>query len=111
MHCIDRPLQHIPEFINCKHGKLNHNIYITCLLILEDTYGIMVYQEQIMEVAKTLAGYSLSKADILRRAMGKKIVEEMRGQKSEFIKGVYETNQIDEKSAIAIFDQIEEFAK
>jgi len=106
------PLQHIPEFINCKHGKTQPQ-YLHHLLkpILEDTYGIMVYQEQIMEAAKTLAGYSLSKADILRRAMGKKIVEEMRGQKSEFIKGVYETNQIDEKSAIAIFDQIEEFAK
>jgi DNA polymerase-3 subunit alpha len=76
----------------------------------EETYGIMVYQEQVMEAAKVIAGYSLGQADILRRAMGKKQPEEMDKQRNIFIEGAKKTNNIDEKKAVEIFSMLEKFA-
>ncbi|MFM7367016.1 MAG: trans-splicing intein-formed DNA polymerase III subunit alpha N-terminal partner DnaE-N, partial [Sphaerospermopsis kisseleviana] len=78
----------IPKFINRKHGREAID-YESQLLqpILNETYGIMVYQEQIMKIAQDMAGYSLGQADLLRRAMGKKKVAEMEKQKQNFIDG------------------------
>lgn len=77
---------------------------------LKDTYGIMLYQEQVMQLARELAGYSLAEADLLRRAMGKKIPEEMKKQKSRFIEGAKE-KEINQKVAEEIFSQMETFAR
>ena len=78
--------------------------------ILKNTFGIMVYQEQIMQAAQILAGYSLGQADLLRRAMGKKIYKEMNRQQEIFVKGALEKNQIEKKSAEEIFGIMEKFA-
>ncbi|MCH5284176.1 MAG: DNA polymerase III subunit alpha [Akkermansiaceae bacterium] len=74
------------------------------------TFGVMIYQEQVQAAAKLLAGYTLGGADLLRRAMGHKDVEEMAEQRRRFVKGCWEVNQIDEKTANAIFDKIQKFA-
>jgi DNA polymerase-3 subunit alpha len=78
--------------------------------VCEETYGVMVYQEQVMEAARRVAGYSLGGADILRRAMGKKKPEEMAKQREIFVTGAKETNEIAEKKANEIFDILEKFA-
>jgi len=77
--------------------------------ILRETYGIIVYQEQVMQIARTLAGYSLGEADVLRRAMGKKIHAEMVAQKERFAEGA-DKNSIDKATASAIFDLVLKFA-
>ena len=74
------------------------------------TYGVMIYQEQVQAAAKLLAGYTLGGADLLRRAMGHKDMQEMQEQRRRFVAGCYEVNQIDEKTANAIFDKIQKFA-
>ena len=74
------------------------------------TYGVMIYQEQVQAAAKLLAGYTLGGADLLRRAMGHKDMKEMQEQRNRFVKGCWEVNQIDEKTANAIFDKIQKFA-
>lgn len=74
------------------------------------TYGVMIYQEQVQAAAKLLAGYTLGGADLLRRAMGHKDEQEMAEQRRRFVKGCAEVNQIDEKTANAIFDKIQKFA-
>ena len=74
------------------------------------TYGVMIYQEQVQAAAKLLAGYTLGGADLLRRAMGHKDMNEMAEQRRRFVKGCWEVNQIDEKTANAIFDKIQKFA-
>lgn len=74
------------------------------------TYGVMIYQEQVQAAAKLLAGYTLGGADLLRRAMGHKDMNEMMEQRRRFVKGCWEVNQIDEKTANAIFDKIQKFA-
>ena len=105
------PMQFIPNFINRKHGKEKVE-YPHPLLenILNYSNGIMVYQEQIMQTAQILAGYSLGGADLLRRAMGKKKKEEMDKQKVIFVKGAKEKNDIDKKQAEEIFSIMEKFA-
>ena len=104
------PMQHIPEFVERKHGRKKVT-YVDERLrkLLESTYGIIVYQEQVMKMAQILAGFSLGKADILRRAMGKKDSAEMASQKDEFIKGAIENGMKSDK-AEKIFDLIAEFA-
>jgi DNA polymerase III subunit alpha len=106
------PMDFIPDYVERKHGRKPVE-YPHPLLepILKDTYGIMVYQEQIMEAARILAGYSLGSADLLRRAMGKKKAEEMNKQKSVFIEGAVNLHGLTEEMASAIFLQIEHFAK
>ena len=77
--------------------------------ILKETYGIIVYQEQVMQIAQEMAGYSLGKADLLRRAMGKKIREEMAKQREIFTEGAVESG-VDRDKAVEIFDLMEKFA-
>ena len=104
------PMENIPKYINRKHGD-EKIIYMHERLtnILAETYGIFIYQEQVMQAAQVLADYSLASADILRRAMGKKDKTEMQMQKENFIAGA---NKIDIKTSKAeeIFDQISAFA-
>ena len=99
------------EFVDRKHGK-SPVTYPHKLLeeVLEETYGVIVYQEQVMEAARVLAGFTLGQADILRRAMGKKKKEEMEEQREIFVKGC-EKNNILPKNAEQIFDLINQFAE
>src|SRR3546814_19461078 len=78
--------------------------------ILSETYGIFVYQEQVMQAAQILAGYSLGDADLLRRAMGKKIKSEMDAQRERFVKGCAEQSNIPAAKANELFDLIDKFA-
>ena len=105
------PMELIPEFIRRRHGEVKIE-YEHPLLepIARETYGILIYQEQVMQAAQVLAGYTLGGADLLRRAMGKKKREEMAKQRAIFVKGCKEKNQIPEKKANEIFDLLEKFA-
>ena len=105
------PMDNIPLFGDRKNGRAEI-AYPHPLLeeILEETYGIFVYQEQVMQAAQVLAGYSLGGADLLRRAMGKKIQAEMDAQREVFVKGCKETNDIDAAKANELFDLIDKFA-
>ena len=101
----------IPKFINRKHGREAIDFaHSTLEPILSETYGIMVYQEQIMRIAQDLAGYSLGEADLLRRAMGKKKVSEMQKHRGIFVKGASERG-VDAKVADELFDQMVLFAE
>ncbi len=104
------PMDNIPKYCAVKDGTEEAD-YLHPLLepILKETYGIMVYQEQVMQVAQVLAGYSLGGADLLRRAMGKKIKEEMAAQQAQFVKGAA-ANNVDAKTAAYIFEQVDKFA-
>src|ERR1700723_1905199 len=100
----------IDDFINRKHGKTKVSYELPQLKdILEETYGVILYQEQVMQIANRLASFSLGEADILRRAMGKKKKEEKAAQRAKFLAGC-EKNKIPEKKAVRIFDLMEEFA-
>jgi DNA polymerase-3 subunit alpha len=105
------PMELIPEFIKRRHGEIQIE-YEHPLLepICRETYGIMIYQEQVMQATQVLAGYTLGRADLLRRAMGKKKVEEMAKQRAGFIKGCAEVNKIPAAKANQIFDLLEKFA-
>lgn len=104
------PMDNIPSYVSRKHGKEEID-YIHPLLgpVLKETYGIIVYQEQVMKIAQILAGYTLAEADLLRRAMGKKIKKEMEAQRSKFIDGCI-ANNIDKHKAEEIFNLINKFA-
>jgi DNA polymerase-3 subunit alpha len=104
------PMENIPTFIGRKHGEIEV-VYDHPKLepILEATYGIMVYQEQVMRIARDLAGFSMGQADILRKAMGKKKPEEMAKMKKDFVGGCVE-NGVDKKIAEKLFADIEVFA-
>ncbi|MGB2455264.1 MAG: DNA polymerase III subunit alpha, partial [Akkermansiaceae bacterium] len=104
-------MQYIDQMIEVKEGRKNP-VYEHPLLeeICGDTYGVMIYQEQVQNAAKMLAGYTLGGADILRRAMGKKKPEEMAKQRLIFVEGAFKANQIDERNANLIFDKIAGFA-
>jgi len=104
------PMDNIPTYINRKQKKESYNyIHDDLKEILDETYGIMVYQEQVMLIAQKLAGFSLAKADLLRRAMGKKIKSEMAAQREAFINGT-KKNMIDSDKASELFDEIAKFA-
>jgi DNA polymerase III subunit alpha len=105
------PMDLIPDFIKRRHGELKIE-YEHPLLepICRETYGIMVYQEQVMQATQVLAGFTLGAADVLRRAMGKKKVEEMQKQRAKFVQGCAQTNGISADKANAIFDLLEKFA-
>ena len=105
------PMQNISKYNNCKHGvekpdylhpKIEH--------ILKETYGVIIYQEQVMQIAQSLSGFSAGKADILRKAMGKKKSAEMERQKKDFIEGAIK-NGITKDQAIYIFQLVEKFAQ
>ncbi|SHO50460.1 DNA polymerase III subunit alpha [Desulfopila aestuarii] len=100
----------VDDFVETKHGRATANYPLPQIKpVLEETYGVIVYQEQVMKIANILANYSLGDADILRRAMGKKIPEVMDEEKVKFMKGARE-NKIDEKKAEYIFDLMAKFA-
>jgi len=100
----------IDDFINRKHGKTRVVYELPQLKeILDETYGVILYQEQVMQIANRLAGFSLGEADILRRAMGKKKKEEMAAQRAKFMAGSA-VNKLAEKKAGRIFDLMAEFA-
>ncbi len=104
------PMEMIPSFINRKHGREPIEIdHPEMGDILAETYGIMVYQEQVMQISNKLANYTLGEGDMLRRAMGKKDRIEMEKQRDKFRLGAM-GNGIDEQTAITIFDKIEKFA-
>ncbi|VAW46521.1 DNA polymerase III alpha subunit [hydrothermal vent metagenome] len=100
----------VDTYVKCKHGLDTPNyLHDTLTEILKPTYGVILYQEQVMQIAQVLSGYTLGGADILRKAMGKKIHEVMAQQKQIFIDGAVE-RKVDGKLAAEIFSQIETFA-
>jgi DNA polymerase III subunit alpha len=104
------PMDDIPRYLACKHGQEEvHYLHPALKDILEETYGVMVYQEQVMKIAQVLAGYSLGGADLLRRAMGKKIQSEMDAQRKVFVDGAV-ANGVEPAIADQIFDQAAKFA-
>ncbi len=105
------PMDLIPDFIKRRHGEVKIE-YPHPLLepISKETYGVLIYQEQVMQAAQILAGYTLGGADLLRRAMGKKKVEEMQKQRETFVKGAAKTNNISAAKANEVFDLLEKFA-
>ena len=103
------PMELIPEFVACKHGKRPQYLHPDMQEVLGVTYGVFVYQEQVMQIAQRLAGYTLGGADLLRRAMGKKKPEEMAKQRSVFVAGAT-ARGIGAGTANAVFDQMEKFA-
>ena len=105
------PMDLIPDFIKRRHGEVKIE-YEHPLLesISKETYGILIYQEQVMQAAQILGGYTLGGADLLRRAMGKKKLEEMAKNRDIFVKGCQEKNGIPKAKANQIFDLLEKFA-
>ncbi|MFD3262454.1 DNA polymerase III subunit alpha [Phenylobacterium ferrooxidans] len=104
------PMDNIPLFIDCKFGRKPVDyLHPSLEVVLKETYGVIVYQEQVMQIAQILAGYSLGEADLLRRAMGKKKKEEMDQQRARFISGAAEKGVSAEQSG-GIFDLVDKFA-
>lgn len=100
------PMEKIPEYIKCKHGQKEVSYPHPDLEpILKPTYGVGIYQEQILEMARVFAGYTLGEADLLRRAIGKKIKKELDAQRDKFIKGAVKKGYT-EKLAVTLFDDI-----
>ncbi|MDD5544441.1 MAG: DNA polymerase III subunit alpha [Acidobacteriia bacterium] len=100
----------IDDFIKCKHGAKQISYELPEMQpVLEETYGVMVYQEQVMQIAMVLAGYTLGEADILRRAMGKKKAEVMAAQKQKFVNGC-KARKINERKAEKIFNMMLHFS-
>jgi DNA polymerase III subunit alpha len=104
------PMENIPRYIAVKHGEERPDyLHPSLEPILAETHGIMIYQEQVMEIARVLSGYSLGSADLLRRAMGKKIKAEMEAQRKAFIDGAV-ARGVAERVAEHIFEQVAKFA-
>jgi len=104
------PMDNIPSYIKRKHGDEEPDyLYPTLEGILKETYGIMIYQEQVMQIAQELSGFTLGNADLLRRAMGKKDKDEMDRQRQQFIDGA-KTKGVDEQKSAQIFEQVNKFA-
>ncbi len=105
------PMENIPTYCEVKNGlRDKESIHPTIDHILSETQGIIVYQEQVMEIAQVMGGYSLGGADLLRRAMGKKIAEEMAKERPKFIEGAATTHGIGAAKAGEVFDLLEKFA-
>lgn len=105
------PMDDIPRYLACRHGKEKVTYPYPCLEgILKETFGVMTYQEQVMQIARVLAGYTMGGADILRRAMGKKVHEEMDAQRKIFIEGALKNYGGKEEDVSQLFDQISKFA-
>ncbi|MGB6906137.1 MAG: DNA polymerase III subunit alpha [Methyloceanibacter sp.] len=104
------PMDNIDSYVNRKHGREDPD-YLHPLIqpILEETYGVIIYQEQVMQIAQTLSGFSLGEADLLRRAMGKKIKKEMDRQRTRFVEGAV-ANGVDRGRAEFIFELVAKFA-
>ena len=105
------PMENIPAYCEVKNGLRDlESLHPTIDHILAETQGIIVYQEQVMQIAQVMGGYSLGGADLLRRAMGKKIAEEMAKERPKFIDGAFNTHGIDKEKAGEVFDLLEKFA-
>ena len=105
------PMENIPTYCEVKNGLRDlESIHPTIDHILKETQGIIVYQEQVMQIAQVMAGYSLGGADLLRRAMGKKIAEEMAKERPKFIEGAAATHGVPKEKAGEVFDLLEKFA-
>lgn len=104
------PMDNIPAYIRRKHGEEEPD-YLHPMLegILKETYGVIIYQEQVMQIAQVMGGYSLGAADLLRRAMGKKIASEMDKQRKTFVDGAVQ-NGVSKEKASSIFDLVAKFA-
>ena len=104
------PMQHIPTYIKSKHGEMSISHPHPALAdVLDETYGVIVYQDQVMLIARTFAGYTLGQADVMRKAMGKKKAEIMAAEKERFVHGAVESGHT-EADAEAVFALIEPFA-
>ncbi len=104
------PMDNIPQFCNRKHGHEEVDfLHPTLEDVLSETHGVIIYQEQVMQIARILAGYSLGEADLLRRAMSKKNQEEMAAQRDRFVSGATERG-VDETRATEIFNLVAKFA-
>lgn len=105
------PMDDIPRYIACRHGREPITYPYPCMEeILKETFGVMVYQEQVLQIARVLAGYTMGGADLLRRAMGKKIKSEMDAQRKAFIDGAIAQYPGSQDEASTLFDQITRFA-
>ena len=105
------PMENIPTYCEVKNGLREiESIHPTIDHILKETQGIIVYQEQVMQIAQVMAGYSLGGADLLRRAMGKKIAEEMAKERPKFVEGAAKTHNVSAAKAGEVFDLLEKFA-
>jgi DNA polymerase III subunit alpha len=104
------PMDDIPKYINVKGGKERADyLHPSLEPILRETFGIMVYQEQVMQIAQELSGFTLGNADLLRRAMGKKIKAEMEAQRKAFVEGAI-ARGVEPAQAVGIFDKVNKFA-
>ena len=104
------PMDNIDSYVNRKHGREQPDYLHSAIQpILEETYGVIIYQEQVMQIAQTLSGFSLGEADLLRRAMGKKIKKEMAQQRTRFIEGAV-SKGVDRGRAEFIFELVAKFA-
>ncbi|MGI8723834.1 MAG: DNA polymerase III subunit alpha [Methyloceanibacter sp.] len=104
------PMDNIDTYVNRKHGREQiETLHPSIQPILDETYGVIIYQEQVMQIAQVLSGYSLGEADLLRRAMGKKIKAEMTAQRKRFVEGAI-ANGVDRSRADYIFELVAKFA-
>ena len=104
------PMDNIPRYNNCKHGREQPDyLHPELEEILRETFGVIIYQEQVMQIAQKLSGFSLARADLLRRAMGKKIQAEMDAQRDAFVDGAV-ARGVDKSKARLIFEQVDKFA-
>ncbi|MEK7500312.1 MAG: DNA polymerase III subunit alpha, partial [Patescibacteria group bacterium] len=106
------PMDSIPDFIAAKHGRKKITyLHETLRPILEKTYGVIVTQDQVLQIAREFSGFSYAQADILRKAVGKKIKELLDEQRQKFIEGAISFNKVDQKTAQSVWDFIEPFAR
>lgn len=104
------PMEHIPRYVEVKHGRAKPQYPHADLAgVLDETYGVITYQDQVLEIARTFAGYSLGQADVMRKAMGKKIPAVMLAERESFVQGAI-NNGYDQRLAEQLFDLIEPFA-
>ena len=104
------PMENIPKYVACKHGRERPEfLHETIEPVVADTYGVIIYQEQVLQIAQAFAGFTLGKADLLRRAMGKKIRSEMKAQRTAFIEGATEKG-VSRDRAEYVFDLVDKFA-
>lgn len=105
------PMEWIPDFVDGKHGRKEVKyLHPSLEPILRDTYGVAVYQEQVMQIARDLAGFTMGEADVLRKAMGKKIIDLIQEQRIKFVNDAHEKKQVPKAIAEKVFSFIEPFA-
>ncbi|MHA1523132.1 MAG: DNA polymerase III subunit alpha [Alphaproteobacteria bacterium] len=104
------PMENIPKYLACKHGREDAEfLHETIVPVVADTYGVIIYQEQVMQIAQVFSGYSLGDADLLRRAMGKKIKQEMDAQRTRFVQGAADRG-VKRDRAEYVFELVAKFA-